>query len=61
MPAVKVLSSNGYYSWEKDIENQLHVLADASEKELCVIAYLRYDSDNINVFFRNGKDMKNTK
>ena len=51
MPAVKVLSINGYYGWEKDIENQLHVLADASEKGLCVIAYLRYDSDNINVFF----------
>ena len=51
VPALKELSVNQYYSWEKDSEDQLHVFADASEMGLCVVAYLTFEKDDINVSF----------
>ena len=55
VPALNELSIKRYYGWEKGSEVQLHVFADASEMGLCVVAYLRFESDDIiNVSFVVG-------
>ena len=46
VPALKELSINRYYGWEKGSEVQLHVFADASEMGLCVVAYLKFEKDD---------------
>ena len=52
---MKELSKNGYYGWEKGSVVQLHVFAEASDMELCVVAYLRFEKDdNVNVSFVMG-------
>ena len=56
VPALIELSIKRYYFWEKGNEVQLHVFADASEMGLCVVAYLRFESEDIvNVSFVVGK------
>ena len=56
VPGLKELSIKRYYGWEKGSEVQLHVFADASEMGLCVVACLRFESDDIiNVSFVMGK------
>ena len=55
VPAMKELSNNGYYGWEKGKVVQLHVFAGASDMELCVVPYLRFEKDdNVNDSFVMG-------
>ena len=54
--ALKELSINRHYGWQRGSNVQLHVFADASEKGLCVVAYLRIEiDDKVNVSFVMGK------
>ena len=56
IPALKELSINRHYCWQRRSIVQLHVFADASEMGLCVVAYLRFENnDEVKVSFVMGK------
>ena len=56
IPALKELSINRHYGWQRGSSVQLHVFADASEMGLCVVAYLRFEIDGkVRVSFVMGK------
>ena len=56
IPALKELSIERHYGWQRGNYVQLHVFADASEMELCVVAYLRFENeDEVKVSFVMGK------
>ena len=56
IPALKELSIDRHYGWQPGTNVQLHVFADASEKGLCVVAYLRFEKDyKVRGFFVMGK------
>ena len=46
IPALKELSINRHYGWQRSSNVQLDVFADASEPGLCVVAYLRIEIDD---------------
>ena len=54
--ALKELSINRHYGRQRGRNIQLHMLADASEMGLCVVAYLRIEiDDEVKVSFVMGK------
>ena len=56
IPALKDLSINRHYGWQRGSNVHLHVFADASEMGLCVVAYLRFEIDGkVKVSFVMGK------
>ena len=56
IPALKELSINRYYDWQRGSNVELHVFADVSEMGLCVVAYLRFEIDGkLKVSFVMGK------
>ena len=52
--ALKELSIDRHFVWQRGSNVQLHVFADASEMGLCVVAYLRFEIDG-KVSFEMGK------
>ena len=66
IPALKELSRNRHYGWQRGNNVQVHVFADASEMGLRVVAYLRFEiDDKVKISFVLGKTkvapIKNTK
>ena len=56
IPTLKELSRNRHYGWQPGSNVQLQVFADASEMGLCVVAYMRFVSDDeVKVSFVLGK------
>ena len=56
IPALKEISIDRYYGWQRGSNVQLHVFADTSEMGHCAVAYKRFEKDNkVKVSFIMGK------
>ena len=58
--ALKELSIDRYYGWQRGSNIQLHVFVDTSEMGLCVVAYMRFEKDDNVKVFRHGENESGT-